>query len=161
MEPEEFSRIITECWESIAFYAFDGFRRWGRGVVGLMEEQDSLKQCYIVYDEGKPDPRTTRLIAEYDPAWEVLVQYPQPDGSPVTLRIRTLRTSATPGGYGCSTGWRRMNKIMPGEVMSAGIYLNGGQRVILDRKLWGEYATQPFSVGFDRSRPGLPEPFQV
>lgn len=89
MRSEEFNRIIADCWESIAFVAFDGFRKMGRGVVALMEELDSLEQCYVVYPEGKPDPRTARLIEEYDPAWEVLVQYLQPDGAAVTLRIRT------------------------------------------------------------------------
>lgn len=89
MKPEEFNRIITECWESIAFVAFDGFRRWGRGIVALMEEHDSMEQCYVVYNEEQPDPHTARLIEEYDPAWEVLVQYLQSNGSAVTLRLRT------------------------------------------------------------------------
>lgn len=89
MNPEKFSRIIADCWESIAFVAFDGFRRMGRGVVALMEDQDALEQCYVVYREGQPDPRTAHLIEEYDPAWEVLVQYLQTDGSTVTLRVRT------------------------------------------------------------------------
>jgi len=89
MKPEEFSRTVSDCWESIAFIAFDGFHKMGRGVVALMEEQDSLGQSYVVYGEDQPDPRTARLIEEYDPIWEVLVQYVQEDGCPVTLRIRT------------------------------------------------------------------------
>lgn len=89
MEPEEFSRLMDDCWESIAFVAFNGFNRYGRGVVDLMEPRQSLDRCYVVYDHGEPDPRTARMIAEYDPAWEVLVRYQQMDGSVITLRIRT------------------------------------------------------------------------
>ena len=89
MKAEEFNRLIRDCWESISFVAFDGFQKMGRGVVALMEDQLPLEQSYIVYGEGETDPRTARLIAEYDPPWEVLVQYMQPEGSVITLRLRT------------------------------------------------------------------------
>lgn len=88
MQAEDFNRLIRDCWESIAFVAFDGFQRMGRGVIALMDDLP-LEQCYSVYREGEADPRTARLITEYDPVWEVLVQYIQPEGSAVTLRIRT------------------------------------------------------------------------
>lgn len=89
MNAEYFARLIMDCWESIAFVAFEGYLKMGRGVVALMRDDVPLEQCYAVYREGEADPRTDRLVAEYDPLWEVLVQYVQPEGSVITLRIRT------------------------------------------------------------------------
>lgn len=88
MKAEDFNRLIQECWESIAFVAFDGFQTMGKGVVALLEDRLPLEKCYTVYKEGETDPRTTQLLAEYDPTCEVLVQYIQPEGAAVTLRIR-------------------------------------------------------------------------
>jgi hypothetical protein len=89
MHAEYFNRLIRDCWESIAFVAFDGYLKMGRGVVALMMDDLPLEQCYVVYREGGADPRTARLVAEYDPVWEVLIQYVRPEGSAITLRIRT------------------------------------------------------------------------
>ncbi|HHO47301.1 MAG TPA: hypothetical protein ENN06_02415 [Desulfobacteraceae bacterium] len=88
MNAEDFNRMLRDCWESIAYVAFDGFQKMGRGVVALLKEDLPLEHCYIVFREGEPDQRTARLVAEYDPVWEVLIQYVQPGGSAVTLRIR-------------------------------------------------------------------------
>lgn len=88
MQAEDFNRLVRDCWESIAFVAFDGFQTIGRGVVALMEDRLPLDKCYIVYEDGEADLRTAQLLAEYDPACEVLVRYIHPEGSPVTLRIR-------------------------------------------------------------------------
>jgi len=89
MSPEKFNRIVIECWESIAFVAYEGYLNKGRGVVVLMEEQSTLEQSYVPYRADNADTRTAKLIAEYDPAWEVLVQYRRPDLATITLRIRT------------------------------------------------------------------------
>lgn len=88
MKAEEFNRLLLDCWESIAFVAFDGFLTMGRGVVALLDDRLPLEKCYIVYKEEETDPRTAQLLAEYDPVSEVLIQYIQPGGSTVTLRVR-------------------------------------------------------------------------
>ncbi|MDD3619434.1 MAG: hypothetical protein RBR09_08875 [Desulfobulbaceae bacterium] len=96
MNAEDFNRMLRDCWESIAYVAFDGFQKMGRGVVDPLKEDLPLEHCYIVFREGEPDQRTSRLVVEYDPVWEVLVQYVQPEGGPVTLRIRACAGQRNP-----------------------------------------------------------------
>ena len=95
---EEIRHILDNCWEDIACFAYEGFNTNGRGVVGL-EKTDieggllgrQTRLLYVVYDfkAGKPDKETAGFIREYDPEWEVVIQYMREDKSVRTMRIRT------------------------------------------------------------------------
>jgi hypothetical protein len=98
MTDEEFADILATHWETIAGMAFAGFSKNGRGVIALQE--NPLEAMYVVYEEGKPDPETTCLIQEYDPAWEIVLQYMRPDNSVRTTRIRTGPSQRNPWRIG-------------------------------------------------------------
>ena len=66
MKPEKFNQIVEDNWESIAYVAYDGFQKMGRGLVVLLEDKDSLDHSYVVLEEGTSDPRTSRLVSEYE-----------------------------------------------------------------------------------------------
>ena len=93
---EEFDRLLEACWEQIALYAFAQYKEAGRGAVlferhGLDEDvlNDQVDLGYTVYEPGRPEALAARMIEEYDPAWEIVLQYLRPDGSVRTARIRT------------------------------------------------------------------------
>ena len=95
---EIFDQIMNVYWEQIACYAYDGYREHGCGAVGIEKiaaggdpEDPEFPLCYILYDYNnqKPDPDAAKLIADYDPNYELLVQYLREDGSVRTARIRT------------------------------------------------------------------------
>jgi hypothetical protein len=95
---EEVKEILDAYWEEIACFAYEHYHIKGKGVVGLektCKEKGSLDSqvqlLYAIYDyeAGKPDRDAARLIREYDPMWEVVIQYIREDGSVRTMRIRT------------------------------------------------------------------------
>ena len=102
---EEVQQILYNRWEDIACFAYESYNTNGRGVVGLektgieggpLERQTQL--LYAVYDfkAGKPDKETASLIREYDPEWEVVIQYMREDESVRTMRIRTASGARHP-----------------------------------------------------------------
>jgi hypothetical protein len=95
---EIFDHIMNVYWEQIACYAYDGYREHGRGAVGIKKiaagggsEDPEFTLCYILYDydNQKPNPAAAKLIADYDPSYELVMQYLRQDGSVRTARIRT------------------------------------------------------------------------
>ena len=53
---------------------------------------------YVIYDfkVGRPDKDAARLINDYDPSWEMVIQYLREDGSVHTMRIRTAPGASHP-----------------------------------------------------------------
>lgn len=53
---------------------------------------------YAVYDfkAGKPDKEAAILIREYDPEWEVVIQYMREDESVQTMRLQTAAGARYP-----------------------------------------------------------------
>lgn len=67
-------------WETLAFVAYDWYEKMGRLVVGIdQDEADpaAAKLMAVVYEfeAGKPDPLTAKLLAEYDPDTEIIIQF--------------------------------------------------------------------------------------
>jgi hypothetical protein len=94
---EIFDQIMNVSWEQIACFAYDGYRAEGRGAVGIEKvysgadpEDLQFTLCFIVYDYDRqnPDPDAAKMIANYDPNYELVVQYLREDGSVRTARIR-------------------------------------------------------------------------
>jgi hypothetical protein len=95
---EIFDHIMNVYWEQIACYAYDGYLEHGRGTVGIEKvcsgddaEGPQITLCYILYDYDyqKPNPAAAKFITDYDPNYELVIQYLRQDGSVRTARIRT------------------------------------------------------------------------
>jgi len=95
--PDHVQMVLDE-WESLAFYAYDNYERYGRIVVGIEENPEvpsGIQLVSIIYDdeEGEPDDVTARLLATYDPAYEIPIQFVDEAG-----RLRTQRLRSVPDG---------------------------------------------------------------
>ena len=97
----ELNKILESHWEGIAFLAYEGYKAEGRGIVflerkssadGSLEEQVQMGYAVYDYEAGRPDKESARLITEYDPKWEIVMQYMRDDRS-----IRTMRLKTAPG----------------------------------------------------------------
>jgi hypothetical protein len=93
---EDFELILEANWEQLALFAFEKYKENGRGVVFLDRHgqsndilYDRVDLGYAVYEPGQPDPDAARMIEQYDPTWEIVLQYLRPDGRVRTARIRT------------------------------------------------------------------------
>jgi hypothetical protein len=88
--PRYVDDVLRE-WETIAFTAYDGYERLGRGVVGISREGDSAQLLYADRDFFATQGNITviKLIEDYDPEWEFLVLFDTDEGNTRTLRIRT------------------------------------------------------------------------
>ena len=94
----ELYKILDSHWEDIAYFAYEGYSAEGRGAVFLERKEsardpleEKIQMGYAVYDyeAGRPDKESARLIKEYDPKWEIVIQYMQNDGSVRTMRLKT------------------------------------------------------------------------
>ena len=102
---EEFDRLLEYGWDQIALFSFKSYTKPGRGVVFFNRQghekdilEDGVDLGYAVYEPDKPDLETSRLIKAYDPKWEIIFQYQQPDGHIRTIRIRTGPENLNPWG---------------------------------------------------------------
>ena len=101
----DFHKILDNHWEDIACFAYEGYSTKGRGTVflekkgnagSLLEEQIQMGYAIYDYEAGRPDKDSARLIMEYDPKWEVVIQYMQDDGSVRTMRLITAAGARHP-----------------------------------------------------------------
>ena len=97
----DFHKILDNHWEDIACFAYEGYSAEGRGIVFLERKgsegdplEEQMKMGYAVYDykAARPDKESAHLIKEYDPKWEIVIQYMRDDRS-----IRTMRLKTAPG----------------------------------------------------------------
>lgn len=100
-----FHQIVGELWEAIGSFAFDGYHNHGRGVVGIEEVSGGdglddlrVRLLYTIYktDNEKTDPGFSRMIAAYDPKWELVIQYAHEQGGLRTMRLRTREGARHP-----------------------------------------------------------------
>ncbi|HCC53475.1 MAG TPA: hypothetical protein DEQ20_00900 [Desulfobulbaceae bacterium] len=93
---KDFDSILATGWEQIALFAFENHKNNGRGAVCLERLEntgdilaDHVDLRYVVYETGCPDPDSARLLADYDPSWEIVFQYLRPDHNVRTAKVRT------------------------------------------------------------------------
>ena len=84
-------------WETLAFVAYEWYEKMGRLVVGIDQDETDpagAKLLAAVYDfeAGKPDPATAKLLSEYDPDTEIVIQFIDKKS-----RVRTQRLRTAPG----------------------------------------------------------------
>jgi len=113
LTPELLRRALDE-WDALAFLAYDGFTRSGRGVLALErvpEEVSSgrVRASYVTFPEGKPHPETARVVSEYHPDDEFVLLYREVAGGLRTQRLRTGPESRAPKRVWFFEQLRRMN----------------------------------------------------
>lgn len=94
--PAFVDQILRE-WDSIAYFAYDGYETSGRGGVGLFQEGDKTKACYSPADffHRQEDQRMIAMLNAYDPENEFLVHLDVPEGTR-TIRVRTPENARQP-----------------------------------------------------------------
>lgn len=102
-------QVLNAHWDDIARFAYDGFLDRGKGVVRLHLEADGQIRMRYIADEGKDvkvDPRAQRLVREYDPDQEMLVEYTGEDHTNRTIRAVTAE------GIRHTWGIRKLQQMM-------------------------------------------------
>lgn len=98
--PDYVEGVLKE-WEAIAYFAYDGFERQGRGVVAV--ETDTAGSVNFMYGRAdffqqQKQTEVIRLLELYDPAKEFLVQFQDTPETTRTLRVRTPEGGRNPKG---------------------------------------------------------------
>lgn len=111
----------------LSFIAFDGFLRYGRGVVVLKREQmvkskDGIK-CEFDYHPLKLNrtnwaPEAQRIVESYDPCKELILDVTEPDGSGSYTQSRPKDNASSPQET-YRTGLKEAGQlpIVPGTVV--------------------------------------------
>lgn len=88
--PAYINEILRE-WNTIAFESYDGYERFGRGVVGISLSDGKAEMLYgeRAFFCRPGDDTIAQMIDAYDPALEFLVMFDTPQGQTRVLRIRT------------------------------------------------------------------------
>ena len=107
-------------WNELAFVAYDWYEQMGRLVIGIEEDEEypgsaRLLAAVYDYDQGKPDAATAELIASYDPAQEILIQFIDTRGRPRTHRLRAAPGARHPKRVYFFEMLRRVNEE-PGTI---------------------------------------------
>lgn len=77
--PQYVQNVLDE-WDSLAFHAFDWFEKSGRVVMAIEKDEDNPEGTKILainfdYQHDKPDAKVANLLRQYDPEYEILVQF--------------------------------------------------------------------------------------
>ena len=87
------SKALDDYWDQIAFIAYDHFLKIGRGWVFLEQDREAdgeIRIGYAVFNGNEPnfDPALVRMVREYDPDWEFVLQYMREDRTIRHMRLR-------------------------------------------------------------------------
>jgi hypothetical protein len=98
--PDYVDGVLKE-WETIAYVAYDGFERQGRGVVAV--EPDASGSVRFMYGpadffQQQGQTEVIHLLELYDPATEFLVYFQDTPAATRTLRVRTPEGGRNPKG---------------------------------------------------------------
>ena len=81
-------------WEETAFFAYDCYETIGRIAIGIEKDPDYPEEVILTaiqhdYKNGRPDKKTAKMIENYDPENEIIIQFMQEDGKVHTQKIKT------------------------------------------------------------------------
>ena len=104
MIPDESAeQLLSEMWEQLAIFSHENFLLSGRGTIGLnlpseATSLDDVEVMYIVYDEEADDMESSvaKIIREYDPKKEMIIQFLQPTGQVRTMRVKAPNQESEP-----------------------------------------------------------------
>ena len=93
MSDETASKALDDYWDHIAFTAYEHFLKVGRGWVFLEQDRAAGGEIQIGYaffngNEPNFDPALVRMVREYDPDWEFVLQYMREDRTIRQMRLR-------------------------------------------------------------------------
>jgi hypothetical protein len=86
-------QALRDHWDQIAFTAYDQFLKAGRGWVLLEQDRESdegIRIGYAVFNGNEPnfDPALVRMVREYDPDREFVLQYMREDRNIRQMRLQ-------------------------------------------------------------------------
>ena len=98
---EVFETIIREHWEQIACFAYDGYRKYGRGIVEILKTRNGDRYETMDFNiafstSDLSDPYSAHLMMEYDPDDEVVVRYERRNFHMRTILLRTPPSERNP-----------------------------------------------------------------
>jgi len=104
MIPDElFEQILSDMWDSFAIFSHENFLGSGRGVIALnlpssAASLDELEVMYAVYnyEAGEPDADVAKILRNYDPKQEMIIQFLQPTGQVRTVRVKAPDEESQP-----------------------------------------------------------------
>jgi hypothetical protein len=96
----EYVQMVLDRWEWLALTAYEWYEQYGRLVIGIEEDPDAdgprLLAVTYDYEKGDPDETTAGLLATYDPAHEIIIQFRDVQGGIRTQRLRTAPDAQHP-----------------------------------------------------------------
>ncbi len=85
---KEFQDILSGGWDQLCFSAYDGYKKYGRGLVAIAKNGADVKAVFTHPAEGHIiDPYDLDLVNRYDPEKEIIVQYPSAPGRTKTVKL--------------------------------------------------------------------------
>ncbi len=84
---KEFEAVLAGGWDQLCFTAYDGFRRFGKGLVAVSKAGDEVKAVFTHPAEGHCEVQDLDLINRYNPETEVVVKYPSAQGKTKTIKL--------------------------------------------------------------------------
>jgi hypothetical protein len=101
MSDETASKALDDYWDHISFIAYDHFLKIGRGWVFLEQNREADGEIRIGYavfngNESNFDPALVRMVREYDPDREFVLQYMREDRSIRQMRLKAGPTALFP-----------------------------------------------------------------
>lgn len=83
---KDFQDILSASWDQLCFAAYDGYKKFGRGLVGVIKSGEELTAIFTHPAEGHiTDPADRDLVNRYKPEEEIVVQYRTAPGRSKTL----------------------------------------------------------------------------
>ena len=104
MIPDElFEQILSDMWDNFAIFSHENFLTSGRGVIALnlpssANTLDELEVMYAVYDykAGEPEADIAKMLRNYNPKQEMIIQFLQPTGQVRTVRAKAPNQESAP-----------------------------------------------------------------
>ena len=96
IEDANLKEFINSNWGNVCNVAYRNFLKLGRGLIGLqmiVNEKAGNREAKMVYgvftDDKQIGQTAYRMIAEYDPEKEFIIQYMSPNNRAITMCIES------------------------------------------------------------------------
>jgi len=91
--PKFVDQVLSE-WDFIVFFAYHNFESAGRGVAGLIEDEEGIQAMYVTRDYfmKQGDQQVISMLDTYNPETEFIVHFDATGGT------RTIRIKTSEGG---------------------------------------------------------------
>lgn len=99
-------------WDGLAFFAYEGFAKEGRGVVALDPGEGDTGIFFVArgFFAERDDPAVLALIDAYDPDWEIVLYFENAPGVARAIRVRATPRARPPKRVYFFEMLRRLNE---------------------------------------------------